>query len=103
LDGRPKEFGSPVNKIILGIADEQADLQQRASAPLMQKRMVKKGVDKVPSESTTRRLKHEMKFTIVNVFIKPFLSGETMKARAKYARAMVSADWSQIVVIDEVL
>ena len=64
VEGRPKEFRSPTKKALLEIAEEQAEKQERSSAPHMRKTLVKRGDHpKVPSESTIRRLKHEMKFS----------------------------------------
>jgi hypothetical protein len=66
MECRPKLFGSPVKKALLEIAEEQAEKQERASAPFMQKKLVQMDqVGMVPSEATIRRLKREMKFTQV--------------------------------------
>ena len=84
--GRPVEFGPETKSLIKEIALNRAKEQKRCSASHMRKEMVKRGVKKLPSESTITKLKKAMRFTVTKVILHPQLNDKMKAIRLPYAR-----------------
>ena len=99
--GRPPRFSVALWKAVEAIIREARERQERASAPRIRAKLIEMGYSPVPSIQSIKNWKRDQGFEVVVVETKPFLTKVAMAERVKFAKAMLDADTTRLVVLDE--
>ena len=103
IKGRPTEYTEDVWEAMVEIVREhREEKQERAPAKKIRSVLISRFDDETcPSVRTIQRKKAAMKYKIVKVEIKPWLSTKDMEVRFVYAARWSKASWRRVVHIDE--